>query len=211
MSQTDRLCRFQEISLTLYQNHKGMTSFLYKIELFVNELDEEIIHALQNISKDKTYKKGDILLREGNICQKSILIKDGIIRKFYNNDGKEIITELLFKDDLAVAFSSYVMQQPSREQIQALSDTHVLETDYFAFQDLKSKYTVLEKLDLMLTELYALWMEQRMLSIRTLSATDRYKLLIEKESHILKYVSLTDIASYLGISLETLSRIRARM
>lgn len=188
-----------------------MKSFLHKIELFINELDIKIIQAFQDISKDQVYKKGEILLREGDTCRKSILVRDGIVRKFHNNDGKEIITELLFKDDLAVAFSSYIMQKPSREQIQALSETYVWETDYVAFQNLKNKYSVLVELDLMLTELYALWLEQRILNLRTLSAIDRYKLLIEKESHILKYVSLTDIASYLGISLETLSRIRSKI
>jgi len=195
----------------LLQITEKMTSLLYKIELFINELDEETIYAFKDISKDKFYKKGEMLLREGDICRKSILIKDGIVRKFHNFDGKEIITELLFKDDLALSFSSYVMETSSQENIQALSDTYAVETDYSAFQNLKNKYPALIRLDLMLTELYAIWMEQSLINLRTLNATDRYKLLIEKEPHILKYISLTDIASYLGMSLETLSRIRSKI
>jgi hypothetical protein len=63
----------------------------------------------------------------------------------------------------------------------------------------------------MMTEYYALWLEERLFQFHTLDATERYKLLLEKQPHFVQQIPLTYLASYLGVSLETLSRIRAKI
>ena len=63
----------------------------------------------------------------------------------------------------------------------------------------------------MMTEYYAMWLEQRLFDFHTLDAAARYQKLLQKQPHIIKNIPLTIVASYLGISLETLSRIRARI
>jgi hypothetical protein len=63
----------------------------------------------------------------------------------------------------------------------------------------------------MLTEYYAIWVENRLFEFHTKSATERYKDILHKSPHIIQNIPLTIIASYLGISLETLSRIRAKI
>jgi CRP-like cAMP-binding protein len=166
-----------------------MTSYLDKINNYIKSLDNETLNELQSISSDKKYKKGDLLLRQNEICGKSYLLISGIARKYYLNDGKEITTELYFENDLAVSFDSYTLQQPSREFIEALTDVTVSITHYQAFQDAKTKYPKLLTLDLMLAEYYGMWVENR----------------------LFQAIPLTVIASYLGISLETLSRIRAKI
>jgi CRP-like cAMP-binding protein len=174
-------------------------------------LDNETSTVLQQISTEKKYKKGDFLLRQNEICGKSYLVIDGIARKYYLNDGKEITTELYFENDLAISFDSYALQQPSKEFIEALTDITVSITHYTAFQEAKAKYPKLLVLDLMITEYYAMWVENRLFEFHTMSATERYVDILEKSPHIVQTVPLTIIASYLGISLETLSRIRAKI
>lgn len=188
-----------------------MNVYLTRINSFIDKLDVKSRFVLNAISLTKTYKKGDFLLRQGDVCRYSFTIQKGILRKYYLHDGKEIITEFFFKDDLAVSFDSYSLQKPGKEFIQALTDTIVLQTDFAAFQHAKVNYPKLIELDLLLTEYYAWWLESRLFEFHTLDATQRYLLLLKEQPHIIQYVPLTYIASYLGISIETLSRIRAKI
>lgn len=188
-----------------------MTSYIGKINNYIKALDNETLTALQSISSDKKYKKGDLLLRQNEICGKSYLLIKGIARKYYLNDIKEITTELYFENDLAVSFDSYTLQQPSREFIEALTDVTVSITHYQAFQDAKASYPKLLTLDLMLAEYYGMWVENRLFQFHTMTATERYLEILNKSPHIVQTIPLTIIASYLGISLETLSRIRAKI
>lgn len=178
-----------------------MHTYLREIDKFVTQLAPDTLIALENISAIKQFKKGEYLLRQDQVCRSS----------FYITDGKEVTSELLFPDDIAVSFQSYCLQKPSREYIQALTDISVSTTDYYAFEQLKLKYPKLLALDLMLTEYYTMWLEERLFRFHTLSATQRYQLLVKEHPAILQYIQLTHIASFLGISLETLSRIRAKL
>ncbi len=189
----------------------AMSAYLAKIDDFVNTLEKDALSALAEISQQKVFKKGEFLLRQGEICTSSFLIGAGVARKYYLHDGKEITTELYFAEDLAISFESYVMQQPAREFIQALDTVQATVTNHSGFLDLKKRFPSFATLDLMMTEYYALWLEERLFEFHTLNATERYLLLLEKHSHVIRYIPLTHIASYLGISLETLSRIRARI
>lgn len=188
-----------------------MTFHLENIEKFINKLDSKTLKMLESISVTRTYKKGDFLLQQDQICKNSYFIETGIARKFYLNEGKEITTELYFKDDLAVSFDSYCLQKPSREYIQAITDITVSQTDYLAFQKAKKEFPKLIELDLMMNEYCVMWLEDRLFQFHTLDATSRYHKIIKEHSHIIQFIPLTYIASYLGISLETLSRIRAKI
>ncbi|MCU0417672.1 MAG: Crp/Fnr family transcriptional regulator [Cytophagaceae bacterium] len=188
-----------------------MISYLDKIHSFIESLDHETLSALQNISIEKSYPKGYFLLKQNEICDKSYWIKNGVARKYYLNDGKEITTELYFDNDLAVSFDSYTLQHPSRECIETVTNVTVSIIPYQKFQEAKSNYPALLTLDLMLAEYYAMWLENRLFQFYTQSATERYLDILHKSPHIIQSIPLSVIASYLGISLETLSRIRARI
>jgi CRP-like cAMP-binding protein len=187
-----------------------MNSHLDKISDFITRLDTETLTALNAISVEKMFKKGDFLLQQDEVCKKSYWIEKGVARKYYLNDGKEITTELYFDNDIVVSFDSYCLQKPSREFIQVLTDTTISQTDFVAFQTAKQQFPKLVTLDLMMTEYYAMWLEDRLFQFHTMDATSRYVKLIKDHPHIVQNIPLTFIASYLGITLETLSRIRAK-
>lgn len=188
-----------------------MNEQLEKINSLIQGFDTATVFALQGISKTKTYPKGHYLLRQDEICRQSFWIEKGYVRKFYLNEGKEITTELLFENDVAVSFDSYILQKPGKEFIQTLTETIVSQTDYFAFQHAKKNFPKLVELDLLMTEYYAMTLEKRLIDFHTMDATQRYLLLMKQQPQIIKNIALTHIASYLGISLETLSRIRAKI
>lgn len=187
-----------------------MHPYLHKINDFIKKLDPEAMSVLASISVEKVFKKGDYLLREGDVCKKSCFIEKGIARKYYLNDGREITTELYFEDDVAVSFDSYCMQKPSNEFIQALTDISISQTDFISFQEAKLSFPELLELDLMMTEYYAMWLENRLFQFHTMDAASRYHTLVNDHPHIAQHIPLTFIASYLGITIETLSRIRAK-
>jgi CRP-like cAMP-binding protein len=187
-----------------------MNNYISKIDDFVAKLDPKIQKELLSLATLKTYEKGSYLLMAGEVCKKNFLIEEGIVRKFYLNDGKDITTEFFFKDDIAISFKSYITQEPSKENIIALEKTIVSVTNHEDVQKIQEKYPILWQLELLMMHQYIIWFDQQLIDFHTLDATQRYNQLISKAPHIVQNVPLTNISSYLGISLETLSRIRAK-
>jgi CRP-like cAMP-binding protein len=186
-------------------------TYLDKINQFISALRPEVKQALEAANITKHFKKGDYLLRNGEVCHNSYWIEKGVLRKYYLAGEKEISTELLFENDLAISMRSYTLQTVSNECIQALDDSSVFSTSHARFQQSKKQFPELIQLDLLLTEYYALWLEERLFRFHTMDATTRYRLLLQEHPEMIQKVQLTYIASYLGISLETLSRIRAKL
>lgn len=187
-----------------------MKDYINKINQHIQNFDEETLVSLETISRPKTFSKSEFLLIAGRVCTQSYWVESGIIRKFYLHQEREITTEFFFKDDLAISFNSYTLHTASRENIQAITDCQVRVTDSTDFQNLKKKNSQLQELDFLLTEYYALWLEEKVFELHTQNATQRYETLLKKSPHIIQQVQLTQIASYLNVSLETLSRIRAK-
>lgn len=185
-------------------------SHLDKINQLIASFDLEALQAFQSVSMTKQFKKGSFLLRAGEVCQYSFLLQSGIARKFIYEQEKEITTEIYVEQDLAVSFYGYVFQKPSRESIECLTDVTVQMTSYRGFQDAKKRFPAWMELDLLITELYTAWLEERLLEFQTLNATQRYEKMRQQTPHLIQQVQLTHLASYLGISLETLSRIRSK-
>jgi CRP-like cAMP-binding protein len=150
-----------------------MNPHLEKTNGFITRLDTETLAALNAISVEKTFKKGDFLLRQNEVCRKSYWIEKGIARKYYLNDGKEITTEFYFDNDIAVSFYSYCLQKPGREFIQALTDITISQTDFAAFETAKQQLPKLAILDVMMTEYYAMWLEDRLFQFHTMYAASK--------------------------------------
>jgi CRP-like cAMP-binding protein len=188
-----------------------MQTHIDKINKLIENFDDATLQAINEISYSKTFSKGSYLLKAESVCNKSYWVESGILRKYYVYNDKEITTEFYFKDDLAISFDSYTQQKPSREYIQALTEVTVNITEYSSFQIQKVKHRQLLELDFLMTEYYALWLEEKVFELHTQNATQRYQTLLTKSPHVIQQVQLTQIASYLNISLETLSRIRSNI
>lgn len=188
-----------------------MIAHIKKIEKLIASFDKTTIDLLNKIEVIKHFEKGDILLNQSDTCKKSYHIISGIARKYYLKDGKEIITDFYFEDDIAVAFNSYTFQQPSNEYIDCITDVKAKVTQKKDWDKAKVNFPHLKELDLLLTEIHAAALEEDMHDLRLLNASERYQKLLSDAPDLLKYIKLQHIASYLNISLETLSRIRAKI
>jgi CRP-like cAMP-binding protein len=182
---------------------------LARLNAFLATLSPECQQDLTQAVSRQVVKKGDFLLRQGEVCRYSFTLEAGIARKYYLRDGLEITTELNFAEDLLVAFGSYAHQTPSTEWIQALTDCTVQRLSHRDFQRLKTVHPPLLELDLLLTEYHAIQLEERLNHLQFRTARERYALLMTRQPHLIRHIPVTYLASYLGVTLETLSRIRA--
>jgi CRP-like cAMP-binding protein len=181
------------------------------IERWLAKLNGDAKKMSRQLMTERLFKRGDYLLREGQVSKASYIVRKGVLRKFHMAGEKEITTELLFRDDFAMSLQSYAMQVPSTEAIMAIEDGEAWEISATDFDQLKRLHPEFWELDLMLTEHYAMWLESRLAELRSLDAQERYARLLQRQPHIVQSVPLTYIASYLGMTLETLSRVRAKI
>jgi CRP-like cAMP-binding protein len=156
-------------------------------------------------------KKGEVLLREGEVCKHLYFILKGGLRCFMHDaNGKEINLHFYFEDQLASEFKSLRFQIPSDRNLVALMPSKVLRAarpDYIEMFADNLEFT--QAAFRFFQELF-LKEEEHSEMLRKLSADERYQYVLEHHPHLLQKVSLTQLSSWLGISRESLSRIRAR-
>ena len=189
---------------TIYTDYYSQTQQIFAEISNISDGDKK------GVLKVIELKKNEYLLKEGEYCKNINYLKSGIFRNFYLKEGNEVITSFAFPSDISTILRSILLNEPSREYIQAITNCEVYSISTEDYQKLKLNYPQIEKIDAKITQLYALMLEERLFSLKFHTAVERYQMLIEREPLIVKHVPLTYIASYLGITLETLSRIRAQ-
>jgi len=190
--------------------HRIYDNYYFHIQQIFDEIRSILGDDNDEILKKIVLKKNDYLLREGDYCKTINYLKSGLLRIFYINNTIEVVTSFAFSFDVTTILRSFLLNEPSRESIQAITDCEVYSISIEKYLTLKIKYPRIAKLDAKITQCYAIILEERLFSLKFHTAAERYQMILEHEPLIVKYVPLTYIASYLGITLETLSRIRAR-
>jgi CRP/FNR family transcriptional regulator, anaerobic regulatory protein len=180
--------------------------FLESIHPFSSGLRSALVEKLRT----KTVLKKEHILNEGQVCNNIYFIHDGFFRSYYIKDTKEITQWFMKTGDVIISVSSFYKRIPSYEFIQCMSDAEISFISYQDLQELYKNFPEFNFIGRTLTEKYYLLSDERSFGLRKQKAEERYELLLEHNKDILQLASLTDIASYLGISLETLSRIRAK-
>lgn len=165
---------------------------------------------LKNYIQVVSLKKNDYLIEEGDICTYYYYVADGILRNYYLKNGVEITTNFDMPNDIATNYTSLVLEQKSIVYIQAVTNSTVYKMKARDFEKLKKQNQAMQEINDELVSSYVILLEERLFSLQFCSASERYDFLIQKYPHFIQKIPLTHIASYLGISLETLSRIRAK-
>ena len=166
---------------------------------------EVIYQAHQSID----VKKGDYLLRKGQNANEYHIVEEGLIRTFlYDFEGNEITTGFIGDSEVVIEVASMFQRVPTQEYIQCLTDAHLWKIDFSVFQELFHRIPAFREWgrDWMSRELYK--SKIRATEIITLPAATRYLQLIKGNPQIVRQAPLKHIASYLGITDTSLSRIR---
>ncbi|HVF96498.1 MAG TPA: Crp/Fnr family transcriptional regulator [Flavisolibacter sp.] len=154
--------------------------------------------------------RNDYLVTEGKTCRHLYFLEQGALRGFYNLDGKEITYWFAFAPEFVTSFHSFITQQPAVESIQLLEGSVLWAVSKSSVTALMDRYHEIERLVRIAYEGYYLRLEERFVNAQFKTAAERYADLLQQTPHILQRVPLGHVASYLGISPETLSRIRGR-
>ncbi len=175
------------------------------------------LHALSPMAREylaehlKTVEvpKKKFILRQGRICYNIYFVNKGLLRCFYIKNEKEINSWFMKEGDVIVSVESFFNQRAGYENIQALEDCVMHYIDYDELQYLYNNCPEFNFVGRVLIEKYYMLSEQRLYSLRMQKGVDKYSFMMNNFPQIIQRVPSKYIASYLGITEETLSRIRA--
>ncbi|NMM47632.1 Crp/Fnr family transcriptional regulator [Marinigracilibium pacificum] len=159
-------------------------------------------------AKVRTFKKGEVVVREGQFSKKAYLIVEGCSRAYYLKDGKDISDWFTFENQFMAAIVSFFSEKPSPHFVEFVEDSIVLEFSKDIMDKLTNKHHDFERFISKVVTETMLGLCERLYTIQFNKADERYNHLLNIYPNITNRIPLTHIASYLGITLETLSRIR---
>lgn len=159
----------------------------------------------------KTFKKGELLLREGQVSRDSYFVIEGCVRKYYIIEGEERTTEFYVEDESIASLQSYKNKTPANHYFECVEDCRLAVLNYDKEQELFKRVPKYEALCRMSIENDFGEQQEALAKFITSSPEERYKNLLETRSNLLQRVPQYHLASYLGVKPESLSRIRKRI
>lgn len=170
-------------------------------------LSESLQKDLSTALVTKEFKKGTCLLNEGQISNYIFFIEKGLVKTFYIKDGTEICSSFIKENEVVISVKSFFTRLPGDEVIEALEDTTAHYLHYDDLQKIYQNHIEFNVIGRILAEKHYLGREERLFSMRKQTAQERFNSLLESHAEIVQRIPRQDIASYLGISVRTLSRI----
>lgn len=162
--------------------------------------------------KQETIKKGELIIKEGKTSKKSYFLQIGIIRCFiFDLNGNEVTTRFYSAPDFLNDYLSFFKQEPSEENYEALTDCNVWSINHKNVQFCFHNISEFREWGRMLLTLNYVKMHKHMISFHKYSAQQRYENLLKSHPEIIQKIPLKIIASYLGITKFSLSRIRKKI
>jgi len=169
------------------------------------------VNAVKDTFKEIVLAKNDFLVSHGKRCRHLYFLQQGALRGYYSLEGKEITHWFGFENDFVTSFHSFITGQPAVENIQLLQGSILWSISRENLDSLLDRFPEIERLVRIVYENYYIRLEERFINSQFKSAAERYQNLLQQAPYIVERVPLGYIASYLGISQETLSRIRRRI
>ena len=175
------------------------------------QLSASDIEKFSSGFEKRTLKKNQYFLRAGNKCREIAFINQGVMRNYYiDPDGNEVVNYMTSDSDFNTVYSSFIDQSICNESIKAVTDCELSVINYETFFKLRSESDSFVK---MVDQLVAAGLECKEMRLRSYLYEDaqrRYENLLLNQPKIVQYSPLHYVASYIGVSRETLSRIRNR-
>lgn len=167
------------------------------------------LDILESIIVPQKYAKGEMILKEGEICRQFLYIDKGLVRQFYFKHGKEVTEHLGQEHTIVMCIESLFKEEPTKLQVEALEPTTV-----YALPKADLERVAMHNVNIQI--LYRKMLEESLIVsqihadlVRFETAQDRYKKLCKLCPQVVLRAPLVYIASYLQMTPETLSRVRA--
>lgn len=181
---------------------------VHEISKTYSELSLECQQELREYATILSFKKGTTLVRADQYSDKTYYIIKGGARAYYLKDGKDISDWFAFENEFISSIVSFFSDKPSPHYIDLLEDSILIELSKNNIKTLSDKYHDFERLIRVIVTKTMLSQQEKIAAMQFYNAEQKYKNLLAIRADITQRVPLTHIASYLGITLETLSRIR---
>ncbi len=173
-------------------------------------LSDELKAAIEQEFEKQECSKSKLVLKEHQYCRKLYFLENGTARTFYYHDGKEVTSWFYRESQFFSAWYSFYNQQQSFEYIEVLEGAIIYSIDYDRYQFLLKTSPFFERFGRKLAEEQTAFIDQFSKGFMFMTAKEKYDLLLEYMPDITLRVNLGHIASFLGITQETLSRIRKK-
>lgn len=186
-----------------------MTELEKYIQTYFSVNQDDLI-KISSFFKPMTLKKGEYYLKAGRQSDRLGFVQSGIIREFVIINDKEVTKWISTKGYFVVDLSSFMFQLPARWNIQALTDCEIYRIDskdYKTIGQVIPRWTELEKL--FIARCFTV-LEDRIVTQLSMTAEERYKQLFNMNKELFNQVPLQYLASMLGMTPETLSRLRKK-
>ena len=156
----------------------------------------------------KTFKKGEYLIRQGQVENYIFFINKGVARSYFLKDGKEFTVDFQFEGDFITAYFSFITREPSSMFIELLENTEVVVIAHKLLNQFYSQYHSIEKIGRLIAETQYVKRLRKEMDLLSCTAEERYIRLMERNPQLIQNISVKHLSSYLGIQPESLSRIR---
>ncbi len=176
-----------------------------------NRFDEQEIKAIVDNTQVESFKKGSVILEEGQVCSKCYFVLKGCLRQYQLVDGEEKTTGFFTEGQAAVLYSSYLDRSPSAYYLSCVEDSIL--TTGTREQELKlhkSHPNLAHLVHTLMPQDYAK-AQTHLALLKNYTPEERYSILLKTEPNLLLRVPLHQIASLIGVTPESLSRIRKRI
>ena len=180
---------------------------------FINQiypLSEEMIDFILSQTTFRKVSKGSILLKPGEHCKDYYYIHKGVLRSFLKYGKKEITIWINPEKEITTSIRSMAGSRVSDEYIQVIENAELVVIPFEGMYEMYERFPEMNKVGRMLLEEYYAASEERVYIARIPNAKARYDHFIESRPELVNRIPLKYVASYLGITLETLSRLRAK-
>lgn len=158
----------------------------------------------------KTLNKGDYLLKEGRQCNQLCFIQNGLIRIYATKSDKEVTQWISTKGYFVTDLASFIFNTPARWNLQALTDCELYSIDKDSYNNLGNKVPEWHKLEKLFLAKCFIILEERVNSHLFMTAEERYNQLFSLQPDLFNQVPLQYLASMLGMTPETFSRLRKK-
>ena len=187
--------------------HEGLIDFL---NTYV-ELEKEEVKFIEDHVPVHDFKKGDFLLKTGEVSGEFYFILEGSARLYYDVGIEERTAFFYFENEFVSSYESFTQQIPAKHNLQCLEDTRVAEISIETSMVLLERFPNFEFLARVLMEKELSICQDIIAAFITLSPEERYLQLMDKNPELIERIPQYYLASYIGVRPESLSRIRKRI
>lgn len=184
-----------------------LTQFIASFKKF----DENEINAIVEHTQLESLKKGTIILKEGQNCNKCYFVLKGCVRQYQLINGNEKTTGFFIEGQAAVLYSSYLEKAPSGYYLSCVEDAVLAVGTREQEQALHKQYPNLENLIYTLLPQDFIKAQEHIALLNNYSPEERYLVLVQKQPELINRVPLHQLASLIGVTPESFSRIRKRI